>query len=270
MTAILDVLEISKRFPAKNKTEAPVDALAPVSFSVQRHEFVSIIGPSGCGKSTLFNIIAGLDAPTTGRLRYDGRDEQDLRGLIGYQLQRDLLLPWRTVLDNVTLALEIRGVNASERSVRGHSLLEQYGLGSFAQRYPRELSGGMRQRAALMRTLLFDRELILLDEPFGALDAQTRLLMQEWLLKVYVESKKTVLLITHDIEEAIFLSTRVLVMSARPGQIKCEYTIDLPQPRTPDVVFETQFAHYKKELHHMIREESMKAFEARAVQTFDA
>jgi ABC-type nitrate/sulfonate/bicarbonate transport system ATPase subunit len=261
---MLEVLDVSKQFPPREAGEAPIHALAPVSFSVRKAEFVSVVGPSGCGKSTLFNIIAGLETPTTGRLRYEDQDVTDLRGRIGYQLQRDLLLPWRRILDNITLALEIRGVSRAERDQRGREVLQRYGLGGFAERYPRELSGGMRQRAALMRTLLFDRDLIMLDEPFGALDAQTRLLMQEWLLSVYQESRKTILLITHDIEEAIFLSTRVLVMSARPGCIKGEFNIDLPTPRTSEVFFDARFAEYKKQLHHMIREESMKAFESTA------
>jgi len=261
---ILEVLDVSKQFPARDPGEAPVQALAPVSLRVHEGEFVSVVGPSGCGKSTLFNIIAGLETPSSGKLRYQGEDVSDLRGRVGYQLQRDLLLPWRTILDNVTLALEIRGETRTERERRGREVLQRYGLGAFADRYPRELSGGMRQRAALMRTLLFDRELIMLDEPFGALDAQTRLLMQEWLLRVYQASRKTVLLITHDIEEAIFLSTRVLVMSARPGCIKAECAIDLPMPRTADVFFDSRFATYKKDLHQMIREESMKAFESTA------
>jgi len=261
---ILEAIDVSKQFPGRDAGDAPVQALDPVSLRVQQGEFVSVVGPSGCGKSTLFNIIAGLETPTTGRLRYEDADVADLRGRVGYQLQRDLLLPWRTILDNVTLALEIRGVPRAERERRGLDVLQRYGLGAFAGRYPCELSGGMRQRAALMRTLLFDRDLIMLDEPFGALDAQTRLLMQEWLLRVYKESRKTVLLITHDIEEAIFLSTRVLVMSARPGCIKGEFVIDLPTPRTAEVFFDPRFAQYKKDLHHMIREESMKAFESAA------
>lgn len=262
MTPILEVLDISKQFPGRDASDPPVQALKPVSFSVRKGEFVSVVGPSGCGKSTLFNIIAGLDKPTAGKLRYDGRDTANLRGKIGYQLQRDLLLPWRTIIDNVTLALEIRGVPRKQRLEQGRQTLDCYGLGAFADFYPHELSGGMRQRAALMRTLLFDRELILLDEPFGALDAQTRLLMQEWLLQVHKESAKTILLITHDIEEAIFLSTRVLVMSARPGSIKGEFPIDLPAPRTTDVFFDELFSQYKKALHQIIREESMKAFES--------
>lgn len=262
MTPILEVLGISKQFPGRDTSDSPVQALKPVSFSVRKGEFVSVVGPSGCGKSTLFNIIAGLDKPTAGELRYEGRDTASLRGKIGYQLQRDLLLPWRTIIDNVTLALEIRGVPRKQRLEQGRRTLDCYGLGAFADFYPHELSGGMRQRAALMRTLLFDRELILLDEPFGALDAQTRLLMQEWLLQVHQESAKTILLITHDIEEAIFLSTRVLVMSARPGSIKGEFPIDLPAPRTTDVFFDELFSRYKKALHQIIREESMKAFES--------
>jgi len=220
------------------------------------------VGPSGCGKSTLFNIVAGLETQTTGTIRFEGKEVTSLRGRIAYQLQKDLLLPWRNILDNVALGLEIRGTPRDERRERAMALLRQYGLGAFAERFPSELSGGMRQRAALIRTLLFDRSIILLDEPFGALDAQTRVLMQEWLRDLSRDTQKTILLITHDIDEAIFLSSRVLVMSARPGSIRADVAIDLPRSNASDVLFEPRFAEYKRELFAMIREESLKAFEA--------
>jgi len=258
--AVLEARDISKQFRAPDGST--IQALAPASFSVEPLEFVSVVGPSGCGKSTLFNIVAGLETQTTGTIRFEGKEVTSLRGRIAYQLQKDLLLPWRNILDNVALGLEIRGTPRDERRERAMALLRQYGLGAFAERFPSELSGGMRQRAALIRTLLFDRSIILLDEPFGALDAQTRVLMQEWLRDLSRDTQKTILLITHDIDEAIFLSSRVLVMSARPGSIRADVAIDLPRSNASDVLFEPRFAEYKRELFAMIREESLKAFEA--------
>ena len=258
MSTYLSVQGISKTFESKS---GQVQALAPVSFELRRNEFVSIVGPSGCGKSTLFNVIAGLESPTTGSLQLEGQSIHDLKGKVAYQLQRDLLLPWRTILENVTLALEIRGVPTLERNRRGLDALNRYGLGQFANRYPRELSGGMRQRAAIIRTLLFDRDLILLDEPFGALDSQTRMIMQAWLLSVYAASSKTVLLITHDVEEAVLLSNRVLVMTSRPGSIKGEVQIDLDWPRTEMTLLTEKFFAFKKQITTMIRDESQRSFD---------
>ena len=165
-------------------------ALAPVTLSISQGRFVSLIGPSGCGKSTIFNIIAGLLEPTGGRVLIDGADATGTIGRVGYMLQKDLLLPWRTVLDNVILGMEIQGVPLREARERALPLLQRYGLSGFEYLYPNALSGGMRQRAALLRTLLFDTDVILLDEPFGALDAQTKLQMQEWLLQLWAISAR--------------------------------------------------------------------------------
>src|SRR5690606_26334931 len=202
-------------------------------------------GPSGCGKSTLFNLIAGLDLPTEGRVLMDGRDLTGLQGQVGYMLQKDLMLPWRTILQNVALGLEIAGVSKSSREELALRFITLYGLGGFEDRYPGELSGGMRQRAALLRTILFNRDVILLDEPFGALDALTRSQMQEWLLDLWDDLGKTVLFVTHDIDEAIYLSDVVYVMSARPGRIVRRLDIDLERPRKPSIVTSSRFTGLK-------------------------
>jgi ABC-type nitrate/sulfonate/bicarbonate transport system ATPase subunit len=214
------------------KTPAGVfHALAPVTLSIPQGRFVSLIGPSGCGKTTIFNIIAGLLEPTGGRVMIDGVDATGTIGRVGYMLQKDLLLPWRTVLDNTILGMEIQGVPLRQARERALPLLHRYGLSGFEYLYPNSLSGGMRQRAALLRTLLFDTDVILLDEPFGALDAQTKLQMQEWLLQLWSDFGKTVLFVTHDVEEAIYLSDEVHVMGTRPGRIISTIPVTLPRPR---------------------------------------
>jgi ABC-type nitrate/sulfonate/bicarbonate transport system ATPase subunit len=221
-------------------------ALAPIDLEVPAGRFVSLIGPSGCGKSTIFNIAAGLQLPTTGRVIIGGEDATGTIGQVGYMLQKDLLLPWRTVLDNVALGMEIRGVPKSEARERALPLLHRYGLGGFEHRYPSALSGGMRQRAALLRTLLIDVDVILLDEPFGALDAQTKAHMQEWLLQLFQDFGRTVILVTHDVEEAIFLSDDIYVMASRPGRIIEKMPIDLPRPRDRSIVSSPRFVAMKK------------------------
>ena len=207
------------------------EALAPVTLSIPQGRFVSLIGPSGCGKSTLFNIIAGLQEPSAGRVMIDGVDATGTIGRVGYMLQKDLLLPWRTVLDNTILGMEIQGVPLREARERALPLLRRYGLSGFEQSYPNTLSGGMRQRAALLRTLLFDTDVILLDEPFGALDAQTKLQMQEWLLQLWSDVQKTVVFVTHDVDEAIYLSDEIHVMATRPGRIVETIPVPLSRPR---------------------------------------
>jgi ABC-type nitrate/sulfonate/bicarbonate transport system ATPase subunit len=206
-------------------------ALAPVTLSIPQGRFVSLIGPSGCGKSTLFNIIAGLLQPTAGCVMIDNLDATGTIGRVGYMLQKDLLLPWRTVLDNVVLGMEIQGRSLREARKRALPLLKRYGLSGFEYLYPSSLSGGMRQRAALLRTLLFDTDVILLDEPFGALDAQTKLQMQEWLLQLWGDFGKTVIFVTHDIEEAIYLSDEVHVMATRPGRVIETIAVTIERPR---------------------------------------
>jgi ABC-type nitrate/sulfonate/bicarbonate transport system ATPase subunit len=221
-------------------------ALAPVTLAIPQGRFVSLIGPSGCGKSTIFNIIAGLLEPTGGRVMIDGVDATGTIGRVGYMLQKDLLLPWRTVLDNTILGMEIQGVSLREARARALPLLERYGLSGFEYLYPNALSGGMRQRAALLRTLLFDTDVILLYEPFGALDAQTKLQMQEWLMRLWSDFGKTVLFVTHDVEEAIYLSDEVHVMGTRPGRILATIPVALARPRARTSALTPEFLAIKE------------------------
>ncbi len=226
---------------------------------------MTLIGPSGCGKSTLFNMIAGLLPPDPdGSVLLGGRPQRDgeLLGKVSFMPQRDLLFPWRTVLDNATLALEVEGVRRRDARRRAEALFPEFGLAGFERHYPHQLSGGMRQRVALMRTFLFERDLLLLDEPFGALDALTRSTMQRWLLDVWMRHRRTVLFITHDIDEAIFLGDRVLVMTARPGTVRTSRRIDLPRPRDVAVLTAPAFTAVKRELLAEVEEESRKTFEA--------
>jgi ABC-type nitrate/sulfonate/bicarbonate transport system ATPase subunit len=224
----LDVDGVSMAF----RTPSGVfQALAPITLAIPQGRFVSLIGPSGCGKTTIFNIIAGLLEPVGGQVRIDGLDATGTIGRVGYMLQKDLLLPWRSVLDNVILGMEIQGVPLKTARERALPLLKRYGLAGFEYLHPNSLSGGMRQRAALLRTLLFDTDVILLDEPFGALDAQTKLQMQEWLMQLWSDFGKTVLFVTHDVEEAIYLSDEVHVMGTRPGRIIATIPVALARPR---------------------------------------
>jgi ABC-type nitrate/sulfonate/bicarbonate transport system ATPase subunit len=235
--------QVSKTF----KTPAGAfQALAPVTLSIAPGRFVSLIGPSGCGKSTIFNIAAGLLQPNGGRVFIDGIEATGTIGRVGYMLQKDLLLPWRKVLDNVILGMEIQGVALRQARERALPLLRRYGLAGFEYLYPNALSGGMRQRAALLRTLLFDTDVILLDEPFGALDAQTKLQMQEWLLALWADFNKTVVFVTHDIEEAIFLSDEVHVMASRPGRIIETIAVPIPRPRQRHVTLLPEFIAIKE------------------------
>src|SRR5882724_5990846 len=221
-------------------------AVAPIDLEIETGRFVSLVGPSGCGKSTLFNVIAGLLEPTGGRVLIDGIDATGTIGRVGYMLQKDLLLPWRTVLDNVILGMEIQHVPLRAARERALPLLRRYGLSGFEYLYPNSLSGGMRQRAALLRTLLFDTDVILLDEPFGALDAQTKLQMQEWLMALWSDFGKTVLFVTHDVEEAIYLSDELHVMGTRPGRIIAHIPVNLPRPRVRTSALTPEFLAIKE------------------------
>lgn len=207
--------------------EGETVALGGVSLTVDYGEFVSVVGPSGCGKSTLLSLIAGLVRPTSGSVLVKGKPAKLGDPQVGYMLQHDYLFEWRTILDNCLLGLEVRRQVTRERKERVLQLLEEYGLGGFAHRYPDELSGGMRQRAALVRTLALDPDLVLLDEPFGALDYQTRLRLEDDVARILKGSGKSTILVTHDISEAISMSDRVVVMSRRPGTIRRIISIDL-------------------------------------------
>ena len=257
---MLELVNVWKRF---GEAQSRTVAVSGVNLRIAKSEFVTLVGPSGCGKSTLFNMIAGLLPPDDdGSLLFGGAPQRDgqLLGKVSFMPQRDLLFPWRTVLDNAILALEVEGTPRKEARERARAMLPEFGLAGFANHYPHQLSGGMRQRVALMRTFLFERDLMLLDEPFGALDALTRTRMQHWLLELWARHRRTVLFITHDIDEAILLGDTVLVMTARPGTVKSETVIDLPRPRDPSVVLTPEFIGLKQRLLAEIEEESQKTF----------
>tara|TARA_B100000029_G_scaffold189667_1_gene187495 strand:- start:862 stop:1644 length:783 start_codon:yes stop_codon:yes gene_type:complete len=220
-----------------------LEVLRDVDLDVRSAEFVALIGPSGCGKSTLLGLIAGLDAPTRGEIDVGHMD--DLNAGVAYMPQRDLLLPWRSLVDNVILGAELRGENRHAARRRALRLLPEFGLEGFGDALPRTLSGGMRQRAALLRTIMLDRPTLLLDEPFGALDALTRAAMQEWLLGIWRRRSAAVLLVTHDVEEAVWLSDRVYVMTSRPGSVKLEVNVGLPRPRGHEVRRDPRFVEAK-------------------------
>jgi NitT/TauT family transport system ATP-binding protein len=229
----LEFRDVTKRFPAQQKGGEPVTAVTELSFTVKAGEVVSVIGPSGCGKSTLLNMGSGLDPASKGEVFVDGELVTKPNEHVAFMLQKDLLLPWRTIRQNVEFGLEIRGVAAGERRAIAVDLLGKCRLPDFIDHYPHQLSGGMRQRAALARTLAVDPSVLLLDEPFSALDAQTKMVLQADLARTLVDTGKTALFVTHDLVEAIALSDRVLVMSQRPGTIIEEFTIDLPDREKP-------------------------------------
>ena len=205
--------------------DGEVEAVRDVSFELRDGEFVSLVGPSGCGKSTLLNILAGLETPTGGRVFLDGEVVEGTSDKVGYMPQKDQLFPWRTIWGNAVLGLEISGRRSSDDLARVNSLLNRYGLGDFAEKLPAQLSGGMRQRAALIRTMATDPGLLLLDEPFSALDYQTRLSVSDDIHTIIRREKKTALLVTHDISEAVSMSDRVIVLSARPGTVRSTHDL---------------------------------------------
>ncbi|GAA4553490.1 ABC transporter ATP-binding protein [Pseudonocardia xishanensis] len=215
-----------------------------VSLDVAPGEFVSVLGPSGSGKSTLFGVLAGLLVPDAGEVA---------TGSVAYMPQKDLLFPWRSVLDNTSLGLEVGGMRRREARARALELFEPFGLRGFEHARPEEISGGMRQRAALLRTVVQDREVLLLDEPFGALDSLTRTAMQEWLEEVRARFGWTVLLITHDVREAVFLSDRVVVLSPRPATVRADLAVDLPRPRSLETITDPGFAAAEAELLAVLR-----------------
>jgi ABC-type nitrate/sulfonate/bicarbonate transport system ATPase subunit len=217
---------VTRRFGA-------LTALAGIDLTLRKDEITAVVGPSGSGKSTLLELVAGLQDPDEGVVRVNGAaSAAERRAACAYMPQRDLLLPWRDALGNAALALECQGVPRAEARRRAEPLFERFGLAEFERARPAELSGGMRQRVAFLRTLLPGRPLLLLDEPFGALDAITRADLQEWLAGMLVEEPRTVLLVTHDVEEAVFLADRVIVLSARPGRMVAEFEVNLPRPRS--------------------------------------
>jgi ABC-type nitrate/sulfonate/bicarbonate transport system ATPase subunit len=232
-----------------------VGALSDVDLHVQKGEFVTLIGPSGCGKSTLFNLISGVEEPDSGSIVVDGQSRTQRAGLFGYMPQQPLLLPWRTVEENVLLGLDVRKISRQESQRRAQELLERFGLLEFAQSYPAALSGGMKQRVALLRTVLFNSSFLLLDEPFGALDALTRLSLQMWLLDLWQTFHSSVLFITHDVREAILLSDRIYVLSARPAHVVRVVQVDLPRPRNQKSLAQSQAIGLEQELMSLLMKE---------------
>jgi len=256
----LKIEGVSRTFAGVGGGE-PVKALLPTDLQVNANDFITILGPSGCGKSTLLRIVAGLDRPTTGQVLLDGRAVKRPGPDRGMVFQSYTLFPWLTVADNIAFGL--REKRRPEKEIRETvaGFIDLVGLRGFENHWPKQLSGGMQQRTAIARALANDPEILLLDEPFGALDNQTRGLMQELLLGIWERSKKTVLFVTHDIEEAIFMASRVVVMTARPGRIKSDVAIDLPHPRHYTLKTSPEFSALKARLTEDIRTEAMRTAE---------
>jgi ABC-type nitrate/sulfonate/bicarbonate transport system ATPase subunit len=248
----LELRGLGKRFRGQSGT-SDVVAVAGVDLDARPGEFVTLIGPSGCGKSTVFNIVAGIEQPSAGEIRIGGQLLADRLGASAYMPQRDALLSWRRVIDNVTLPLELGGVSKRAARRKAGPLLERFGLGEFGRAWPWQLSGGMRQRVALLRTIIADPALILLDEPFGALDSITRADLQEWLLQAWGGVGATVLLVTHDIDEAVLLSDRVYVMTPRPGRIAAVVDVDLPRPRDAELRGSDRFVALARRVRHELQ-----------------
>jgi NitT/TauT family transport system ATP-binding protein len=230
--SVLDLIGVTKRFAAPGGGSS-LTAIERVSLTVRAGEFVAVVGPSGCGKSTILNLVAGLDRPNEGRILLNSIPVEGPNPTVGFMLQKDLLLPWRSIVHNVEFGLEARAISRTERRARALRELERCRLHDFAQSYPYQLSGGMRQRAALARTLAIEPAIVLLDEPFSALDAQTKLILQKSFAGTIASSQITTLLITHDLMEAVIMSDRILVMSERPGRIVEEIPVDLPDRDNP-------------------------------------
>ena len=252
--------EVSRTF-AGVRGGPPTRALEPTSLAVADNDFICLLGPSGCGKSTLLRIVAGLDRPTTGRVTLDGAPVTAPGADRGMVFQSYTLFPWLTVEQNIRFGLREQGLSTAEQTRIAAHYIARVGLEGFERHYPKMLSGGMQQRTALARALANDPKILLLDEPFGALDNQTRSLMQELLLGIWESDRKTVLFVTHDIDEAIFMANRVAVMTARPGRIKRELVIDLPHQRPYTLKTSPEFSAYKAQLTEEVRAESIRALE---------
>ena len=252
---LLVVDDIYKQFET---AEGPVVAVDHVSFDVAPGEFLSVIGPSGCGKSTLFNIMGGLLDGYDGHIKVAGETVRGPHASVGMIFQEESTFPWRTVLDNVAFPLEIAGMAKAERLDKARHFVELVGLDGFERRYPSELSGGMRQRVSMARTLASEPKILLMDEPFAALDEQTRLLLGDKVVQIQQDLKQTTLLITHNLTEAVQLSDRILVMTYRPGRMKRMVEIKLPRPRSSDIVGSDAFGHYVAQIWNDLREEASK------------
>lgn len=233
---------------AVSRTFGDLQVLDRVSFDVAPGEFVSLVGPSGAGKSTLFNIIAGLDSPSSGQVLFNGTDARGRRDQTAYMPQKDLLFPWRTIEENAALGLEVQGMRRADARARVREWFPRFGLEGFEKALPFELSGGMRQRAALLRTVVQERSTLLLDEPFGALDSLTRQEMQQWLQEMWAGNEWTALLITHDVREAVMLSDRVVVLGPRPASVREIVEVDLPRPRGVDQLASPAFGELERRI----------------------
>ena len=249
---------VGRTFPGRAGS-GPVLALQPIDLTVAENDFITLLGPSGCGKSTLLRIVAGLDHPSSGRVLLNGRPVTRPGPDRGMVFQSYTLFPWLNVADNIAYGLREKGVPAPMRARAVAEWIDRVGLTGFERHYPKQLSGGMQQRTAIARALANDPDILLLDEPFGALDNQTRALMQELLLGIWERDRKTVVFVTHDIEEAIFLASRVVVMSARPGRIKADVAVDLPHPRDYRMKTNAAFVDLKARLTEEIRSEAVLA-----------
>ena len=255
--AKLKIADITMRFRTRRGTE--VLAVDDLSLAVADREFVSIVGPSGCVKSTLLRIVAGLVEPSSGEVLLNGRRIDGPSAARGMVFQSYTLFPWLTVQGNVEFGSRLKAMAAAQRARVAHEYIEMVGLAGFEHHYPKELSGGMMQRVAIARALANDPDVLLMDEPFGALDAQTRIIMQELLVGLWQRTPKTIIFITHDIDEAIFLSQRVYIMTARPGRIKQTLDVHLPHPRSLDVITSSAFTAMKRDVLDSIKEEGLKA-----------
>jgi len=254
----LAIETVSRVFPGA-RGHPPTRALDANDLAVEDNDFICILGPSGCGKSTLLRIVAGLDTPTSGRVLLDGQPVTRPGPERGMVFQSYTLFPWLTARQNICFGLREKGLPDAEQLRIADNYIEKVGLRGFEHHYPKMLSGGMQQRTALARALANDPKILLLDEPFGALDNQTRALMQELLLGIWEADRKTVLFVTHDIDEAIFMANRVAVISARPGHVKCEVRVDLPHPRHYTMKTSPEFSRIKAQLTEEIRAEAVKA-----------
>ena len=240
-STVLEVKNLKKSYPGLHTIE-------DISLELGKKQFVSILGPSGCGKSTLFNIISGLEIPDKGRVIIDDKNYNGRTGRVSYMHQKDLLFPWTSIINNVCLPLFIKGENKNNSHIRAKKYFRDFGLEGFEDKYPNQLSGGMRQRAALLRTYLFANDIMLLDEPFGNLDAITRRKMQLWLLEILEKINASVLFITHDIDEALFLSDRIYLLSKRPAVIMKEFDIDIKRPHDNRIFTTPEFNKLKEEI----------------------
>jgi len=236
--SLIDIDGVAKTY---RSADGPIESLKPLTFDIGDGEFMAVVGPSGCGKSTLLKLVAGLLPVSAGRIRVDGKPVDGPPDNVGIVFQSPVLLAWRSVLDNILLQIEMRHLSRAQFLPKAQALLAMTGLKDFAQKYPWELSGGMQQRASICRALVHDPAVLLMDEPFGALDAMTREKMNLELQRIWYETRKTVMLITHSIPEAVFLADRVLVMTERPGSIAAIYDVDLPRPRSLGVMGDPEF-----------------------------